>query len=335
MNVNVNDISGFDAMTEEIRWVYVERDRLRDENEALKREIENLTAGRKKQEDFTEEAASILGVNSLDLTLSDISACLRKFKRYEALNGMNSNIISDLSVAICKICAELDIEYSTDTTPDDICDRIRELRAYRKRSRYCPIEEYNKICDILGTDENASSWGDILEAIHELYVEKIDLSTKVFGQQKAIKQFELSLKNARDDAIKAHHRRKEWVRRYEAEHERANSCDRLYKKYKALYDADEIKREKMANGLQVCREGYQVVKNAAVKNKSMMDAVKRIVGTEGLHDDVTLSTVKNINKKAKHWDILVDGYGERMMRSLLESIGIDVSGDKGNGLFRN
>lgn len=333
MNVNVNDISGFDAITEEIRQVYAERDRLQAENEELKSKIEEFTVGRKYQEDFTEESASILGVNSLDLTLSDISACLRKFKRYEKLNDMNSNIIAGLSVAIRKICAELDIEYSTDTTPDDICDRIRELRAYRKRSRYCPIEEYNKICDILGTDKNGSSWGDILEAIHELYVEKIDLSTKVFGQQQAIKQFETSLNNARNDTIKEYHKRKEWVRRYEAEHERANSCDRLYKKYKGLYDADEPKRKKMADDLQVCQECYNVVKNSAVKNKSMIDAVKSIVGAEGLHDDTTLSIVQDINKKAKHWRYLVDAYGEGTIRSLLENIGIDVSGDNANGLF--
>lgn len=141
------------------------------------------------------------------------------------------------------------------------------------------------------------------------------------------------MRNRLEELKHADERRKNWVRKYKSEHDRANSCDELYKKYKALYDAGAPAREKLSDNLQTYRSSYEAIKNVAVKNRSLMDTVAQIVGTEGMHDDVTMAGVLNAKKKANHWDILTDAYGEGTMRSLLENIGIDISGDKGNGLF--
>lgn len=429
MNVNVNDISGFDAMTEEVRQVYAERDRLRD--------------GRKKQEEFTEEAASILGVHPGDLSLSDILAALRKLKRCEELNDMNASIIADLrdlnsdvitdlkdrlnketgrrveaeryiSNTLSKICSALGIEYSTDTTLEYILDTIDDLKAEKS----CPKTFWEAMCDImematcnstpsdvvgmtretkrrlisiLALNPDTATWTDIYDAIkaeqkdhcnlisesYKMKNELEDLKKKsednkqsfVFGsvcyylgfsaddatlsdihdEIKRLKECEgkyrslcndvsyyymkLDLDSTEcnragvmakiDDMLEytdslladlgdCDKRRREWVRKYESEHERANHCDRLYKKYKALYDMDAPAREKLSDGLASYRASYEAVRNKAIKYRSLMNAAE---------------------KKANHWDILVDGYGKETIRSLFENIGIDVSGDKGNGLF--
>lgn len=368
MNVNMNDIAGFDAMAEEIRQVYAERDLLRDENEALKEErdqrmnsrsefardildsihctyynpgniwmleqlakdqVKRLYDGRKKQEEFTEEAASILGVHPGDLSLSDILEALRKLKRYEELNNMNCEIIADLkeerdketdrrteaeeyaqtaSNNLEKICAALGIERSPDVTLEYILDTIDDLRGKNNTWSHSHSFGFCCICEYLGIEADGATLSDIRKEIEKL-------------------------KGWKTVAADHDKRRKNWVRKYKSEHERANSCDELYKKYKALYDADAPARKKLSDDLETYRSSYEAVKNQATKNRSLMNTVAQIVGTVGMHDDVTLTGVLNAKKKANHWDVLVDGYGEGTIRSLLDNIGIDVSGDKGNGLF--
>ena len=392
--MNVNDISGFDAMTEEVRQVYAERDRLRDENEAFRQfkkdicevlgiggnshndgvvkllkankartsmETDDLVMYRgildeiktifdmssawtygeipffvksvyktniKRQEEFTEEAASILGVHPGDLSLSDILEALRKLKREEKLDEMNCEIIANLreerdketsrrikaeeyacdaSKNFEKICSALGIEYDIDTTIEYVLDTIDDLRS--KEGTYCHQSfVFRSVCDYLGIAADDATLSDIRKEIEKL-------------------------KSWKTVAADHDRRRKNWVRKYQSEHKRANSCDALYKKYKALYDADAPAREKLSDDLHTYRVSYEAVKNDATKNRSLMNTVAQIVGTVGMHDDVTMAGVLNAKKKANHWDVLVDGYGEGTMRSLLDNIGIDVSGDKGNGLF--
>lgn len=438
MNVNVNDISGFDATAEEIRQVYAERDRLREENEELRqfnefrRGHERLKYNIKKQEEFTEEAASILGVQSGDLSLSDVLAALRKLKRFEELLDMNSEIITGLkdkrdketsrrveaerymAEYLSKICSALGIEYSTDTTLEYILDTIDDL----KTEKSCPKTFWEAMCDImematcdstpsdvvgmtretkrrlismLALNPDTATWTDIYDAIkaeqkdhcnliaesYKMKNELEDLKKKsednkrsfvfssvcdylgfsaddatlsdIHDEIKRLKECEGKYRSLCDDVawyymeldlnytqcnragvmakindMKTHmdalqkstarhdRKRREWVRKYEEEHKRANSCDKLYKKYKALYDMDAPAREKLSDGLASYRASYEAVRNKAIKYRSLMNAAE---------------------KKANHWDILVDGYGKETIRSLFENIGIDVSGDKGNGLF--
>jgi hypothetical protein len=323
MNVNVNDISGFDATAEEIRHVYAERDRLREENEDLKFTLENKEYAEKQTKQFTEDICAALGVRSDMSTRGSILSEISKLRKEH----------ENLKYAIKKICSALGIEFSTDTTLEYILDTIDDLKS-RPLESCLRTHDFRKLCDILGLEPNHTTWLDIFDDVYRLRTENIELSAKVFCQQRAIKQFETELNNTRNDIIKESARRKEWVRKYESERERANSCNELYKKYKALYDADASKREKLSDDLQTYRASYEAVKNDAVKNRSLMDTVASIVGTVGMHNDVTTVGVLNAKKKANHWDILVDGYGEGTIRSMLENIGVDVSGDKGNGLFR-
>lgn len=187
MNVNVNDISGFDATAEEIRQVYAERDRLREENEELRqfnefrRGYERLKYNIKKQGEFTEEAASILGVQSGDLSLSDVLAALRKLKRFEELLDMNSEIITGLkdkrdketsrrveaerymAEYLSKICSALGIEYSTDTTLEYILDTIDDL----KTEKSCPKTFWEAMCDIMEMATCDSTPSDVVGMTRE------------------------------------------------------------------------------------------------------------------------------------------------------------------------
>lgn len=361
MIMNVNDISGFDAMTEEIREVYAERDRLRDENEALRQfktdicdaieirrdarndtiikalksdlsEVKRLRESVNKQEDFIKETADILGVHPGDLTLSDVLAALKKTKdmtgilsglsetctalqherdkvQQDYLNeiGRRKNAERYISDTLSKICSALGMEYDIDTTIEYVLDTIDDLRS--KEGTYCHQSfVFRSVCDYLGIVSDDATLSDIRREIEKL-------------------------KTWKEVAADHDTRRKNWVRKYKSEHERANSCDELYKKYKALYDAGADKREKLSDDLQTYRASYEAVKNEVIRNRSLMRAVAVIVGAEGKHDDVIMANVRKAKKKANHWDVLVDGYGEGTMRSLLDNIGIDVSGDKGNGLF--
>lgn len=431
MNANMNDIAGFDAMTEEVRQVYAERDQYKALLDELKKyfkmtaphwkysdiphfvktahefalenkeaakdalrefaedickilgvdydmstdatifsEVKRLRESVDKQEEFTEEAASILGVHPGDLSLSDILDALRKLKRYENLNNMNCEIIAErlislkdkydketdrrieaeryISDSLSKICSALGIEYSTDTTLEYILDTIDDVKA-RSLEFNLRTENFRHFCDILGLEPKDTVWANIFNEVEDLRAkylnlcgdfacccDKLGLDSTERNRSSVMKKIDDM--RAYTDALKAdtiHHdkRRREWVRKYKSEHERANHCDELYKKYKALYDADAPKREKLSDDLQTYRASYEAIKNKAVKNRSLMNTVANIVGTVGMHDDVTLTGVLNARKKANHWDILVDGYGERTIRSLLENINVDVSGDKGNGLF--
>lgn len=441
--MNMNDISGFDAMTEEVRYVYAERDRLRDENKALLQfkkdicevlgvvgnshndgvvkllkavksrtnsEYEAHKYTLKKQEEFTEEAASILGVHPGDLTLSDVLEALRKLKRCEELNDMNARIIADVitdlkdkldketsrrikaeeyacdaSNNLEKICSALGIEYDINTTIEYVLDTIDDLKA-RSLEFNLRTENFRHLCDILGLEPNDTTWQDIFNEVESLRAKYLnlcgdfacccnklgldctesnrsnilakidDLRSKegtychqsfVFNSvcdYLGITADDTTLSDIRKEieklkswkTVAADHdmRRRNWVRKYKSEHERANSCDELYKKYKALYDSSAPERKKLYDDLETYRSSYEAVKNTATKNRSLMNTVAQIVGTVGMHDDVTMAGVLNVKKKANHWDILVDAYGEGTMRSLLENIGIDVSGDKGNGLFK-
>lgn len=387
MIMNVNEISGFDAMAEEIRYVYAERDRLRNENEALRQfktdicdvivisknahndtiikalkadlsEAKRLRESVNKQEEFTEEAASILGVHPGDLSLSDILSALHKLKREEKLDDMNSSIIADLRTELDqsqrafsgehsrRLAAE---KYISDTfqraakelgmtrIPDGIdrlCDEISDLRNYRNRIS-CPKEFWEAMCDVMEmapTDATPSDVVGMTRETKQRLISILALNPDTATWTDIYKEIE-KLKSWKTVAADHDKRRKNWVRKYKSEHERANSCDELYKKYKALYDAGAPAREKLSDNLQTYRSSYEAIKNVAVKNRSLMDTVAQIVGTVGMHDDVTMAGVLNVKKKANHWDVLVNGYGEGTMRSLLDNIGIDVSGDKGNGLF--
>lgn len=342
--MNVNDIYGFDAMTEEVRQVYAERDRYKailDEIKTIFEMSSVWTYGEipffvnglyktklKRQEEFTSEAASILGVHPGDLSLSDVLEALRKLKREEKLDEMNCEIIANLkeerdketsrrikaeeyacdaSSNFEKICSALGMEYGIDTTIEYVLDTIDDLRS--KEGAYCHQSfVFSSVCDYLGITADDATLSDIRKEIEKLK----------------------SWKTVAADHDK---RRKNWVRKYQSEHERANSCDALYKKYKALYDADADKRKKLSDDLLTYRSSYEAVKNDATKNRSLMNTVSQIVGTVGMHDDVTMAGVLNAKKKANHWDVLVDSYGEGTIRSLLDNIGIDISGDKANGLF--
>lgn len=300
----------------------------------LRREHDGSEYSLRKQEEFTEEAASILGVHPGDLSLSDILEALRKLKRYEELNNMNCEIIAYLkterdklqqdylneigrrkiaerylSDSLSKICSALGIEYSTDTTLEYILDTIDDPRGKKSGYSYSQSFVFNSVCTYLGITADNATLSDIRTEIEKLK----------------------SWKTVAEDRDK---RRRNWVRKYKSEHERANSCDELYKKYKALYDADAPARKKLSDDIETYKNSYVSIKNVATKNRSLMNTVAQIVGTVGMHDDVTMAAVQNDKKKANHWDILVDSYGEGTMRSLLDNIGIDVSGDKGNGLFR-
>lgn len=231
MNINLDDIAGFDAAAEEIREVYNERDRLRDENEDLKAERDRLMdtrgefardildtvhcayynpsnvqmleqlakyeanklyAGRNRQEDFTEEAASILGVHPGDLSLSDILEALRKLKREEKLDEMNCEIIASLKEErdqsqrafsgehSRRLAAE---KYISDTfqraakelgmtrIPDGIdklCDEIADLRS----RAFCQQALWDRIfwesmCDVMEMDPDDATPSDILAMIGE------------------------------------------------------------------------------------------------------------------------------------------------------------------------
>lgn len=414
MNVNVNDISGFDATAEEIRQVYAERDQYKailDEikkifkmgsvwtygeipgfvrashdwlcekrenaaeqtkqltedigaalgvrsdmrtRESILGEISKLRRGHenhkytiKRQEEFTEEAASILGVDPGDLSLSDILTALRKLKRCEELNDMNSSIIADLktehdketslrieaeryaSTTLGKICSALGIEYSTDTTLEYILGTIDGLKG--NKGKYSRSSVFSSVCDYLGFSADDATLSDIHDEIKRLkeyeskyrslcndvtwYYMELDLNDTQrnrAGVMAKINEMKTHMYALQESTARHDRKRREWVRKYESEHERANSCDRLYKKYKALYDADADKRKKLSDNLQSYSVSYEAVRNKAIKYRSLMNAAK---------------------KKANHWDILVENYGEGTMRILLENIGIDVSGDKGNGLF--
>ena len=301
MIMNMNDIEGFDAMAEEIREVYIERDRLRDELEALRQfktdicevlgiggnshndgvvkllkankartsmdaddnrmyrdildeikkyfkmtashwtysdiphfvktahefalekkeymedamrgfcvdickelgvnyemstktsilsEIKRLRESVNKQEEFTEEAADILGVHPGDLSLSDVLEALRNLKRYEDLNDMNCEIIADLRAELYRskkafsgehsrrLAAE---KYISDTfqraakelgmtrIPDGIdklCDEIADLRNYRNRIS-CPKEFWEAICGVMEMDPTDATPSDVIAKTKE------------------------------------------------------------------------------------------------------------------------------------------------------------------------
>lgn len=135
-------------------------------------EAKRLRESVDKQEDFTEEAADILGVHPGDLTLSDVLDALRKLKRYEELSNMNCEIIANLKTELDqsqrafsgehsrRLAAE---KYISDTfqrsakelgmtcIPDGIdtlCDEIADLRNYRNRIS-CPKEFWEAVCDVM------------------------------------------------------------------------------------------------------------------------------------------------------------------------------------------
>ena len=160
---------------------------------------------------------------------------------------------------------------------------------------------FSSVCDYLGIAADDATLSDIHKEIEKLK----------------------SWKTVAADHDK---RRKHWVRKYKSEHERANSCDELYREWKDKYEAYYKKTSDMAEQNETLMASYMAVKNTAIKQKDILKVVCRyLAGKDTMPDKDIVVRLNEMWTKEIGWDGLAKHYGKKAIGELIDACDDEIT----------